>query len=234
VNKSGGPDRRFRDNRELPVCAYEEIRLQSATGLNEVLQVSRTGVAVRLQHAISRFASVLESAGRMRISEPVTAEIVQSKAIEPSAMQPQPYYGERQGGSVPSQPIAPDRSTVPTAEFLFESLFLILCCLMAADGRASSSEKSAIAELMRRAGARWEPAEVASRISRFIEAVSVNGYKSLVAEALTRVPVFVAAGRQDILLRSISTLANASERGGEREAAFVGKIQRALQESLAS
>jgi len=48
VNKSGGPDKRFKDNRELPVVLYEEIRLSSATGLNETLQVSRQGIGEKI------------------------------------------------------------------------------------------------------------------------------------------------------------------------------------------
>lgn len=53
VNKSGGPDRRFKDNKELPVCRYEEVTLSSQTGLNEVLQLSRCGVGGCLAEAIS-------------------------------------------------------------------------------------------------------------------------------------------------------------------------------------
>lgn len=34
VNKSGGPDRRFKSNRQLPVCLYGTMRLSSGTGLN--------------------------------------------------------------------------------------------------------------------------------------------------------------------------------------------------------
>ncbi len=45
VNKKGGPDRRFKDNRELPVALYGEMTLSSDTGLREVVQVSRLGVA---------------------------------------------------------------------------------------------------------------------------------------------------------------------------------------------
>lgn len=40
VNKSGGPDRRFNNNRQLPILQYGEIHLASPTGLNEVIQVS--------------------------------------------------------------------------------------------------------------------------------------------------------------------------------------------------
>ena len=44
-NKNGGPDRRFRDNYQIPVCLYEALYLTSTNGLNELVQVSRTGVA---------------------------------------------------------------------------------------------------------------------------------------------------------------------------------------------
>lgn len=43
VNKSGSPDLRFKDNKELPVCRYEEMTLTSQSGLNKVLQLSRCG-----------------------------------------------------------------------------------------------------------------------------------------------------------------------------------------------
>jgi len=44
-NKSGGPDRRFRDNRQIPVCRYEAMHLRSPNGLNELVEFSRSGVA---------------------------------------------------------------------------------------------------------------------------------------------------------------------------------------------
>ena len=53
VNKSGGPDKRFKDNKELPICRYEEITLSSQSGLNEVLQLSRCGFGRGLAEAIS-------------------------------------------------------------------------------------------------------------------------------------------------------------------------------------
>jgi len=42
-NKSGGPDRRFRNNRRLPVCLYDTLHLQSDSGVNEVLEFSQVG-----------------------------------------------------------------------------------------------------------------------------------------------------------------------------------------------
>jgi hypothetical protein len=48
VNKSGGPDRRFNDNRQLPIMQYEALHLTSASGLNELLHVSRVGAGQAL------------------------------------------------------------------------------------------------------------------------------------------------------------------------------------------
>jgi hypothetical protein len=42
-NKNGGPDRRFTNNVQLPVCAYEEMLFSSKSGLNELVQVSVEG-----------------------------------------------------------------------------------------------------------------------------------------------------------------------------------------------
>ena len=53
VNKKGGPDRRFKDNREISICAYEQIHLSSTTGLNEVIQVSRRGTGRAMSAALS-------------------------------------------------------------------------------------------------------------------------------------------------------------------------------------
>lgn len=40
VNKSGGPDKRFKDNRKLPICLYGEMKLKSDSGLNTVIMFS--------------------------------------------------------------------------------------------------------------------------------------------------------------------------------------------------
>lgn len=59
VNKSGGPDKRFKDNRQIPICRYEEIILSSSTGLNEVLQLSRCGFGDRFSTVIALLAKAI-------------------------------------------------------------------------------------------------------------------------------------------------------------------------------
>jgi hypothetical protein len=56
VNKKGGPDRRFKDNRELPILLYGEVHLHSPTGLNEVIQVSSAKAAEHFAAGL-RFAA---------------------------------------------------------------------------------------------------------------------------------------------------------------------------------
>jgi hypothetical protein len=58
VNKSGGPDRRFRENREIPICLYDELSFRTPTGLNETFQISRSGVAEGFAAAVRYLASV--------------------------------------------------------------------------------------------------------------------------------------------------------------------------------
>lgn len=59
VNKKGGPDKRFKDNRQLAICRYDELSFQSNTGLNELLQVSRSGSVPVFVDALTRLARVV-------------------------------------------------------------------------------------------------------------------------------------------------------------------------------
>jgi hypothetical protein len=54
VNSKGGPDKRFKDNRELPVCRYQRATLTSPSGLREQFQWSRPDLGERLQQAFAQ------------------------------------------------------------------------------------------------------------------------------------------------------------------------------------
>jgi hypothetical protein len=53
VNKDGGPDRRFNNNRQLPVMHYGRVVLTTATGLFWIIQVSRYQAAEPVAQVIS-------------------------------------------------------------------------------------------------------------------------------------------------------------------------------------
>ncbi len=62
VNKDGGPDRRFKNNRRLPVCLYNELRMRSANGLNELIQLSKADVVEGFVQAVESLAQRLRQA----------------------------------------------------------------------------------------------------------------------------------------------------------------------------
>jgi|HigsolmetaAR203D_1030402.scaffolds.fasta_scaffold01144_14 hypothetical protein len=59
VNKKGGPDRRFKNNRQLPICLYSELWFRSNTGLNEKIQISKPDAGIGLMNGLSNYDFLL-------------------------------------------------------------------------------------------------------------------------------------------------------------------------------
>jgi hypothetical protein len=67
VNKGGGPDRRFKTNPEIPVCAYSELLLSSEQGLSAFFMASKRSSLEIVPKAI-KLLSVLEQHSREEVS----------------------------------------------------------------------------------------------------------------------------------------------------------------------
>jgi hypothetical protein len=63
VNKDGSPDRRFRDNYQIPVCFYGRIKLTSPTGLTEEYQFSNASAAFAFGRAFGGYQGALRALG---------------------------------------------------------------------------------------------------------------------------------------------------------------------------
>jgi hypothetical protein len=59
VNKKGGPDRRFKNNSQIPICLYDEISLTSSSGLNEIIQLSRIDIGEGFKKAVQALCDKL-------------------------------------------------------------------------------------------------------------------------------------------------------------------------------
>lgn len=59
VNKNGGPDRRFNNNRKIPICLYSQYTLSSRTGVYETICTSRIG-------AFDGFGNYLNQIGKLQ------------------------------------------------------------------------------------------------------------------------------------------------------------------------
>src|SRR6185369_17699305 len=57
VNKNGSPDKRFNNNKQLPITLYGEIYFQSSTGLNELIQLSKPNMGSSLADAFKKLNS---------------------------------------------------------------------------------------------------------------------------------------------------------------------------------
>ena len=57
VNKGGGPDRRFNNNREIPIAQYGVVELQSVTGLNVLFHISSLNAMHQFSSSFDSFQS---------------------------------------------------------------------------------------------------------------------------------------------------------------------------------
>lgn len=55
TNKNGTPDRRFKENYQIPICIYGNITFQSQTGVTEEYMVSNADAAQAFSEAVKRY-----------------------------------------------------------------------------------------------------------------------------------------------------------------------------------
>jgi hypothetical protein len=61
VNRDGSPDRRFRDNYQIPLCRYGKLFIASTTGVAEEYQFSNVIAAERFARAFGLYRQALSS-----------------------------------------------------------------------------------------------------------------------------------------------------------------------------
>ncbi|MGI3902547.1 MAG: DUF4236 domain-containing protein [Janthinobacterium lividum] len=79
-NRDGSPDRRFRDNKQIPVVQYGALHFSTATGLEEAYHVSDCEKALAFGSAFHR----LQTALREMASRPVSEHAVPALNAEPT------------------------------------------------------------------------------------------------------------------------------------------------------
>jgi hypothetical protein len=67
-NKGGGPDRRFANNYQIPVCEYEALHLSSGSGLHELVQFSCAGVSEPFVRAVKQLRYAKPSQRQLALS----------------------------------------------------------------------------------------------------------------------------------------------------------------------
>lgn len=81
VNKNGGPDRRFNNNRQLPKALYQQMGIQGAGKLQKILQLSKVDARDGFNSALDAMRATVRQLNIKALAPPRTAP-------EPSAPQP--------------------------------------------------------------------------------------------------------------------------------------------------
>ena len=217
VNKDGGRDQRFNNNKELPVCRYELLHLSVPAVLDELLQISQLGVAGRLQLAVMQV-----------VQEIFTAKVAeQVRLIEEERRRNQELAQRSLNSSRHITDEAVEDSSSPVeSDDIYTALFELCCTIMIADGRASTSEKETIREVMRRVNSKWPDDELDNRIALFINDVRSLGYSTVLSRSMSRLPLFKRKGRDKVLLKSIDLVANADGAIAKREIELCDRIRK--------
>jgi uncharacterized tellurite resistance protein B-like protein len=136
VNKSGGPDRRFNDNRQIPVMLYGVLSLQSNSGMNVELQTSSPQAAEAAARALRQLAQ--PAPGPERASRSVEQRphmpATEQRPYAPAWTKPQ--------AAVPPQPGS-------RTEELATAVAVLLRSVAAADRRFDEREMALIGEALR-------------------------------------------------------------------------------------
>jgi len=79
-NKDGSPDRRFANNRQIPVVRYGQLFLSSTTGLNEAYMVSNARTCESFDKAFQRYIAALPT--RVSGETETSAPLIESPPLE--------------------------------------------------------------------------------------------------------------------------------------------------------
>jgi hypothetical protein len=74
VNKKGSPDRRFKNNRQIPKVLYQYMGMQGTSGLQKMLQVSHAADRSRFDSALDGLRGLIKNLERIALEPPRQAK----------------------------------------------------------------------------------------------------------------------------------------------------------------
>lgn len=185
VNKSGGPDRRFNNNYQIPVLAYGRLTLTTPTGLTILLQSSNVNATRQARDA-------LVTLRRMALED--------SRGVDARALD------SRDQGTFPTSRTVPalsQASSVPSPSAPHGSVLreaaTVLRFIAAADRKISDEEVEQTSSLLTRLFG--DPSAVAGVMTTFKQISS--------SDADVRRAVHLLAGQSDALVRDLLSGAEA-------------------------
>jgi uncharacterized tellurite resistance protein B-like protein len=200
TNKDGGPDRRFKNNYQLPIVEYAVVRMVTSGGMDHALLfVSRT-LATDFVRAITAMSAAQATYSRILPAPPGIARPARLEHTADNAP-----TGSRQARD-------DHESTDP-----FDAAFDALCCVMFADGSCSPEERAAIVRILTRVKAPWTEEEIVERMRRRWMDAKHRGIEAVFAETRHSLAGLRTERQQAVLRRCMQEVAKADGRVGQRE-----------------
>jgi hypothetical protein len=101
VNKGGGPDRRFNNNRQIPEVMYQQMGLRGPGGFQKVLHLSRVADRSQFDAALAGLRRLIKSLKQLALEEPSVADenVIHPEELHLSYSTEQPLNGAGRDGS---------------------------------------------------------------------------------------------------------------------------------------
>ncbi|WP_437193420.1 DUF4236 domain-containing protein [Planctomicrobium sp. SH527] len=218
TRKDGGPDLRYKDNPQIPICLYDEVQLTSSNGLQEVLQVSQSGAGSRLSGAVSAMVDAIRSALAAEEDRLKRLKLEVEVPALPARSQAQPPVDASDASS---------SRRIDSPELLFD----FLCCVMAVDGKISANERAQIHRLMSQADRGWSRKSADERYLYFAERVRLRGFTNVVENSTTQLRKSAANGSRQTLLALLSSIQHEDFNVDSRGVQLLNQLQEQLGES---
>jgi uncharacterized tellurite resistance protein B-like protein len=187
TNKDGSPDKRFNNNSEVPILKYGVLKL---AGPNLDMQ----------------FFTTLQAAST---NAPRGFAPMQNLAKKPQRNVAEARRGQttdrRRAAAAPKSVNAP--RSVPVDIY---SVFMdAMCCVMAADKRATTSEQKRIHSLMQELGSGWSQEQINNYLKGFLDKVRKGQRQAILEDALGKAKAINKLGKGQQLLKCVQSLAEA-------------------------
>jgi uncharacterized tellurite resistance protein B-like protein len=78
-----------------------------------------------------------------------------------------------------------------------------ICCVMVADGKISSKERSAVYKIMEKTKSAWGRDEIDEKVSEFVGRVKESGFKKVFEDVCVKLPEFKKKQKEALLLQCI-------------------------------
>jgi uncharacterized tellurite resistance protein B-like protein len=208
VNKDGGPDLRFRNNRQLPICNYEEMCISSSHGINEVVQISRIGVSSIFSSAVAGAVGSLRQRDTLCEHQKKSPSLQDRTSVSPTA--------------------TPSLADPPNSEDMRVVMFDVLCCMAFADGGMSERESIVICNIMGKLNSGWSTEDFHRQFDLFGSDMARFGYETVLERSISRLAPFKKTAHKHVLMKSLQCIATTDERLSKNERDVYRRVRDAL------